>query len=260
MLTHLNFSKAIHILMPLLIKGLGVVFEATILGFLLAVILSLFIAIGRLSQKKILCGFLTCFLEIIRGTPLLVQLLYIYYVIPLLLVLFLQRIGFHDAKVVISSMIAGVLGLGINYGCYLSEVIRASILAIDIGQTEAAIALGLSENQTLFRIVIPQAMRNSIPVFGNYLVMMIKDTSLLSYVTVNELLLRTQAFASQTFLTIESYTLLAVAYMALSLPLSKIVKIIEMKIKNNMQISNNSSYDTDLPKDKLDPQAFQTRF
>jgi polar amino acid transport system permease protein len=132
----------------------------------------------------------------------------------------------------IASLTAGILGLGINYGCYMSEVIRASILAVDSGQTEAALALGFGKYQALFRIVIPQALRNIIPSLGNYLVMMVKDTSLLAYVAVNELLLRTQTFASQTFLTIESYTFLAVAYLIISIPLSYLVKLAERRMKN----------------------------
>lgn len=228
----LNFSKAATLLVPSLLHGFGVVIQATILGFLLATCLGMLIAIGRLSNIKVIKGVLYLFLELIRGTPLLVQLVYIYYVVPLLLNLIASGLGF-TSDVQIASLTAGILGLGINYGCYMSEVIRASILSIDHGQTEAALALGFSKYQALFRIVIPQALRNIIPSLGNYLVMMVKDTSLLAYVAVNELLLRTQTFASQTFLTIESYTFLALAYLIISVPLSYLVKFIENRLKTN---------------------------
>ncbi|MNM60254.1 amino acid ABC transporter permease [Clostridium intestinale] len=229
-LANLDFYTAFKYLVPSLIDGLWIVLQATIFGFLLAMILGLFIAIGRISKFKILRGILTVVLEFIRGTPLLVQLVYMYYVVPLLISMIVQlwNPGYQFR---ISSLTAGILGLGINYGCYISEVIRSSILAIEIGQTEAALALGLTNTQLLVRIIIPQALRNVVPVFGNYLVMMLKDTSLLAYVAVSELLLRTQSYASQSFLTIESYTLLAIAYLILSLPLSQLVKLLEKKMQ-----------------------------
>jgi His/Glu/Gln/Arg/opine family amino acid ABC transporter permease subunit len=229
-LSQLHFAKATQLLVPSLIHGFGVVIQATILGFLLATVFGVIIAIGRLSTLKIIKGFLYIFLEIVRGTPLLVQLVYIYYVVPLLLDLIVSMFG-NKTDIQIAPLTAGILGLGINYGCYMSEVIRASILSIDEGQTEAALVLGFGKYEALFRIVMPQAIRSIIPSLGNYLVMMVKDTSLLSYVAVSELLLRTQSFASQTFLTIESYTYLALAYLIISVPLSHLVQFIEYKMK-----------------------------
>ena len=127
---------------------------------------------------------------------------------------------------------AGVIGFGINYGCYMSEVIRSAIVAIDPGQREAGLALGYSEKQVLFKFIIPPAIRNSVPVFGNYLVMMIKDTSLLAMISVQELLLRTKTFASQTFLTVEAYTLLALVYLVISVPLSRVSVVLEKRLKH----------------------------
>jgi amine acid ABC transporter, permease protein, 3-TM region, His/Glu/Gln/Arg/opine family len=228
-LSNLDFSTAFKYLVPSLRDGLWIVLQATVLGFLLAIVLGLFIAIGRISKIKVLQGFLVVFLEFIRGTPLLVQLVYMYYVVPLLLSIIVQ-IWNPGYQVKISSLVAGTIGLGVNYGCYISEVIRSAIVSIDGGQKEAALALGLTNKQALFKIIVPQALRNSIPVFGNYLVMMLKDTSLLAYVAVSELLLRTQSYASQSFLTIESYTILAGFYLILSLPLSQLVKLVEKKM------------------------------
>ena len=228
-LSKLDFGTAFKYLVPSLGNGLWIVVQATVFGFILAIILGLFIAIGRISKIKVLKGFLAVFLEFIRGTPLLVQLVYMYYVVPLLVSMLIQ-IWNPGYQFKISSLVAGTLGLGINYGCYISEVIRSAIVSIDGGQKEAALALGLTNNQALFKIIIPQALRSSIPVFGNYLVMMLKDTSLLAYVSVSELLLRTQSYASQSFLTIESYTILAGFYLILSLPLSQLVKLVERKM------------------------------
>lgn len=228
-LSNLDFSTAFKYLVPSLRDGLLIVLQATVLGFLLAIVLGLFIAIGRISKIKVLQGILVVFLEFIRGTPLLVQLVYMYYVVPLLLSMIVQ-LWIPGYQVKISSLVAGTIGLGLNYGCYISEVIRSAIVSIDGGQKEAALALGLTNKQALFKIIVPQALRNSIPVFGNYLVMMLKDTSLLAYVAVSELLLRTQSYASQSFLTIESYTILAGFYLILSLPLAQLVKLIEKKM------------------------------
>ncbi|MFT8458954.1 MAG: amino acid ABC transporter permease [Liquorilactobacillus ghanensis] len=226
---NLKWGDALHTLGPSLIQGVGVVLEATIISFLLANLIGLLVAICRLSKLKISRGIFVTLVEIIRGTPLLVQLFYIYYVIPLLLDGLFESLGMSNPNIQFSALAAGIAGLSINYGAYISEVFRSAILTIDRGQKESGLALGFSARQVLRKIVIPQALRNSIPVLGNYLVMMIKDTSLLAVISVSELLLRTQTYASQTFETIESYTILAVVYLILSLPLSHIMKLIEKK-------------------------------
>lgn len=226
----LNFPKAFKILGPSLLDGVGIVIYITLIGFLLSLIMALFLAIGRLSKNKILNGILNVFIEVIRGTPLLVQFFYIYFVVPVLANGICSLFGYHT-NIQFQADTCGIVGFAINYGCYMSEVIRAAILSIDPGQREAGLALGFSEKQVLFRFIIPPALRNSVPVFGNYLVMMIKDTSLLAMISVQELLLRTKTFASQTFLTVEAYTILALVYLVISLPLSQLSKIVERKLK-----------------------------
>lgn len=231
LLKSLDFGYTIQVLGPSLVQGLGVVAQAVIGGYALGFILALLFAFVRLNKKhKILDKLVLLLVELIRGTPLLVQLVYMYYVVPLLIQLLLSLVGI-DKQIDMSALTAGIVGLGIHYGCYMSEVIRSAIEAVDIGQTEASLALGLSERQALLRIVVPQALKNSIPVFGNYLVMIVKDTSLLSYVALQELLMRTKTFASQTFHTIEGYTLVAVVYLLISVPLSLIIKYLERRLK-----------------------------
>lgn len=226
----LNFKKTLDILGPSLLGGIGIVLYITLAGFLFALIVALFLAIGRLSKNKILRGFLAIIIELVRGTPLLVQFFYIYYVVPELLNALLKLFGI-EADIQLQASTCGIIGFAINYGCYMSEVIRSAILSIDSGQREAGLALGFSEGQVLFQFIIPPAIRNSVPVFGNYLVMLIKDTSLLAMISVQELLLRTKTFASQTFLTVESYTILAIVYLLLSIPLSQLSRIVERKLK-----------------------------
>lgn len=227
-LKNLDFATAFKDLSPELLNGMKTVLGATVCGFALALILGTLIALGRISKMKWLDRLLVVFLEIIRGTPLVVQLVYMYYVVPLLLSLVVQ-FWIPDYQINFNAFTAGTIAMGINYGAYLSEVIRSAILAVDRGQMEAALALGYTNKQAMWSIVIPQAARIALPTFGNYIIMMLKDTSLLAFITVYELLLRTQAYASQTFLTIESYTLLALAYLILSLPMAQVVRMLERR-------------------------------
>jgi His/Glu/Gln/Arg/opine family amino acid ABC transporter permease subunit len=225
----LHFDQAFAELAPELWNGVGIVVYITIVGFLAALVVALILAIGRLSRSKIVRGVLITIIEIVRGTPLLVQFFYLYYVVPMLLSGLLSLVGI-DVNIQLEPATCGIIGFAINYGAYLSEVIRSAIISIDPGQREAGLALGFSESQVLFGFIIPPALRNSVPVFGNYLVMMVKDTSLLAMIAVQELLLRTKTFASQTFMTVEAYTILAGVYLAISLPLSQVVKILERRL------------------------------
>ncbi len=228
----LEFGRAFAELGPSLWGGIGIVVYITSAGFLSSLVVALLLAIGRMSHSKVLNGILVVFIEIIRGTPLLVQFFYIYYVVPMLLGALAGVLGWQ-ITIQISPVTCGIVGFAINYGCYLSEVVRAAILAIDPGQHEAGLALGFSESHVLFRFIIPPALRNSVPVFGNYLVMMIKDTSLLAMISVQELLLRTKTFASQTFLTVEAYTILALVYLIISIPLSQVAKLLEHRLSQS---------------------------
>lgn len=235
-LKNLDFLKALHELLPKLLgEALRIVVVVTIIGFILALIVGFILALARVSKNKVLNRIVVIFQEIIRGTPLLVQLVYIYYVVPLLIEVLVYLITGNDNKVELSPVFAGIIGMGINYGTYISEVIRSAIIAIDKGQTEAALALGLSQRQAMFKIVLPQAFKNSVPVFGNYLVMLVKDTSLMAYITAQEFLMTTKAYTAQTFLTIESYTILALVYLCICIPLALLVKFVERKTNKSMR-------------------------
>lgn len=229
----LHFQTAFDELFPQLLNALWVVITLAVLAFAVALALGLLIALGRLSKLKLLGRILHIFVEIVRGTPLLVQLLYVYYVLPEIV----SRIAVTwnpDFHWNLNAMTAGVIAMGINYGCYLSEVFRASILAIDTGQMKAAQALGYTPRMAMWRIVIPQSLRISVPTLGNYFIMLSKDTSLCAFITVGEIILTTSSYASQTFLTIESYTLAAIIYLALSLPLARVVLVLERRLSRHV--------------------------
>ncbi len=230
-LENLNFPKAVHELLPKLLgSALHIVIFTTLIGFLLAIVIGFILALGRVSKNKILNRIIIAFQELIRGTPLLVQMVYVYYVVPLLIELAAALLGSKDFNLDMPTATAGIIALGVNYGTYISEVIRSAILSVDHGQKEAALALGCSPLQAMFEIIIPQAVKNSIPVFCNYLIMMVKDTSLMAYITAQEFLMTTKAYTAQTFLTIESYTILAGVYLIICLPLAFLVKLLERKL------------------------------
>jgi His/Glu/Gln/Arg/opine family amino acid ABC transporter permease subunit len=230
---NLHFSETIKDLAPGLLDALGLVASLTVCGFALALVIAMLIALGRLSKSKPLERILILFIELIRGTPLLVQLIYVYYVVPEIISL-IGRIWDPNYHMNISPFVAGVMGLGINYGCYMSEIIRSSIMAIDKGQNEAALALGYTNKQAMWNIVIPQSFRISVPTLANYFIMMLKDTSLCAFITLQEIILTTQAYASQTFNTIEAYTLAALVYLVLSIPLGQGVRVLERRLTRHV--------------------------
>jgi len=145
-------------------------------------------------------------------------LIYIYFGLPAL--------GFS-----LSPVMAGILGLGLNYGAYLSEVFRSSIESIDAGQNEAALSLGYTPRKSLFRIVIPQSLLVALPSVGNYFVSMLKDTALTSVIAVVEIVKTANVLASTTFQTVPIYTAAALMYLILSLPLSRLLVIGERKLR-----------------------------
>ena len=227
---NLNFVKGVKELLPKLLgNAIQIVILTTVLSFLFALVFGFILALGKISKHKALNRVITVFQELIRGTPLLVQMVYMYYVVPLIIEIIGKAMINSSYSFTMDAAKAGILALGINYGTYISEVIRSAIISIDRGQTEAALALGFSPMQSMFRIVVPQAVKSSIPVFGNYLVMMVKDTSLMAYITVPEFLMTTQAYTAQTFLTIESYTILAAVYLVICIPMAFLIKHMERK-------------------------------
>lgn len=156
--------------------------------------------------------------NMIRGLPIMVQLFYIYFVLP-------------DAGIQLTAFQAGVIGLGIAYSPYQAENFRAGIEAIDPGQREAAQAMGMRPALILKRVILPQAFRISLPPYGNTLVMMLKDSSLVSTITVAEMTRAGQLIASSTFQNMTVYTLVALLYLLMSLPLVFGLRRLEHRLK-----------------------------
>jgi His/Glu/Gln/Arg/opine family amino acid ABC transporter permease subunit len=205
---------------PQLLSAVPVVLQLAFGAMALALILGLLIALARLSNSNLLKAIATAFVEVMRGTPLLVQLVYIFFVLP--------SIGIE-----IEPVPAGILGLGLNYAAYLSEVFRSAILSVERGQTEAALSLGYTPNSTLWKVVIPQSFVVSMAPIGNYFISLVKDTALTSVIAVAEILKTANMINSQTFQTTEIYTAAAVMYLIISLPLSRAVVVLERKVRAN---------------------------
>lgn len=204
--------------MPSLLWGAVATIEITISSIIIAMMLGLVIAVVRSSSSRLLGFPATLFVDLIRGTPLLLQIFYIYYVLPL-------------AGLTLDSFTAGVIALSINYAAYLSEVFRAGIVAVPAGQREAAWSLGIPARETLTKIVLPQAIRLVIPSVGNYFVSLFKDSALVSVIALTELMRAGQLLASSTFKHFEIFTLVALIYLAISYPATWLVRWIEQYFK-----------------------------
>lgn len=199
---------------------LAVSFVAVIIGILFGFIL----AIMKMSKHKSLDAIATVYIEIVRGTPVVVQALVFAYGIPQLLQS--KGIQFRWSYLVVPA----VLCCGLNSAAYVAEIIRGGLQAVDKGQTEAAYSLGMSPRQAMRLIIIPQALKIALPTFGNEFVAMIKETSVLSYVGVVEILRRGAIWSSKTFNTFEAYIGVAIVYMMLTIPLGMLIKYMEKRM------------------------------
>lgn len=177
----------------------------------LAVILGLVVCLCRLSRSPVLSRAARIYIDVIRGTPLLLQLFYIYYGLP-------------ELGIVINGFVAGVLGLTLNFGAYLAELFRSGIQSVDSGQYEAARALGLNRVQRLHRIVLPQALRTVFPALGNYALVLVKETSLVAVISVYELMRAGEMLAGATFQALTVYTLVGIIYFAMCSVLSHVFR------------------------------------
>jgi polar amino acid transport system permease protein len=201
---------------PILMSGVALTVIVTIGSLLLSTVLGLVWALMRVSGIGVLTGFSGGLINVIRGIPIIVLLFYLYFVMP-------------EFGVTLSALQAAILGLGIAYSAYQAENFRAGIEAIDKGQIEAAQAIGMSWWQTMRRVVLPQAVRIVLPPYGNVMIMMLKDSSQASTITVAELALQGKLIASSTFKNTSVFTLVALMYLTMSIPLILLVRHFEKR-------------------------------
>jgi len=190
--------------LPFIMGGAGLTLFVSALAIVLATFLALIGALGRLSGNPLANGISGFYVSLIRGTPLLVQI-------------FIWFLALPQVGLTLPPLAAGILALGVNYGAYMTEIFRAGIQAIGIGQYEAAQALGMSTGQTFRRIVLPQAFRIVIPPIGNEFIAMMKDSSLVSIITVQELTFRAQKIGRQNFRNLETFLIAAGFYWILTI-------------------------------------------
>ncbi|MBN9073148.1 MAG: amino acid ABC transporter permease [Rhizobiales bacterium] len=200
-------------------EGAGITISVSLLAYALALVGELVFGLARISHFLPVRAVAAVYVQFIRGTPLLLQLFFIYYVLPY-------------GGIVLSPFTSGVAGLAINYSAYMAEVFRAGILAIPAGQREAGRSLGMSRRLLMRRIILPQAFRIVIPPIGNFFVSIFKDSALVSVITMKDLMFTGELLASTTFKHFEIFTLVAIIYFCISYPVAKLVEYIESRFDN----------------------------
>ncbi|MFF0447407.1 ectoine/hydroxyectoine ABC transporter permease subunit EhuD [Streptomyces sp. NPDC004609] len=211
-----NWS-AVEDFMPRFWDGLAVTLQALVLGALLAFALGLVWALAQRSRFAVVRWPVAAVTEFVRNTPLLVQLFFLYYVLP-------------EWGLTLSAMVTGVVGLGLHYSTYTAEVYRAGIDGVPRGQWEAATALSLPRTRIWGAVILPQAVRRVAPALGNYVIAMLKDTPMIFVIGVMDMLGEARQFASETFLTIEAFTIVGIAFIALSYPASLLMRALERRL------------------------------
>ncbi len=204
-------------IIPVLAQASIVTIEVTILGFIVAAVLGLVLAILRMSPLRIISVPTGLFVEFIRSTPLLIQIFFLYFVFP-------------EFGITLDALVAGIIALGLHYATYCSEVYRAGLDNVPRGQWEASIALNLSGYHTFRDVIIPQAIPPVVPALGNYFVALFKETPLLSAIAVIELMQRAKILGSQTFRYIEPITLVGAFFLAMSLLAAVAIRYVERRI------------------------------
>ena len=202
--------------LPILLQGVGLTIVVTLGSLILSTVLGLIWALLRVSGVRALAGLSAGLINLIRGIPIIVLLFYLYFVMP-------------DFGIALSALQAAILGLGLAYSAYQAENFRAGIEAIDKGQIEAAQAIGMGWWLTMRRVILPQAVRIVLPPYGNIMIMLLKDSSQASTITVAELALQGKLIASSTFKNTSVFTLVALMYLTMSIPLILLVRHFEKK-------------------------------
>jgi His/Glu/Gln/Arg/opine family amino acid ABC transporter permease subunit len=198
----------------LLLHGLLLTVELTLIVMALSLVFGLVVALAGRSQFALLRWIVKAYIEVIRGTPLLLQLIYIYFVLP-------------EFGVTLDPFVAAVIALTLNYSAFISEVYRGAIQAVARGQYDAAAALGMTPGLSMRRIVVPQAVRSVIPALGNYFISLFKDTALCSVISMQEIMFKAQMTAAQNFQYFTLYTMVAIMYFAVSFPAARFVEHID---------------------------------
>jgi polar amino acid transport system permease protein len=212
--------------------GILVTLVVTVASFILTLFVGLIGGLGRLSKNLVINGIASLYVELVRGIPLLVQLIWWYFAFPVVLQSIGSRLGITALENYRANAIAmSVLGLTFCYGAYMSEIYRAGIQSIPKGQMEAAMSLGMKYYQAMRFVILPQAIRVIMPPVGNEFIALLKDSSLVSAVAVADLTRRGREYMSSSFIPIETWTMVALLYLVLTLFSARVASYIEKRVK-----------------------------
>ena len=210
------------------IQGVEYTLILSVISVLLAVLPALLLATMRLSKNRIIRSISGAYIALFRSTPLLVQLMIIYYgVFSVISIPRFMIFGFIDS----TRFIPGIVALSLNSAAYVAEIFRAGILAVDSGQTEAARSLGLSQWQCMKLVVLPQAIKNVLPALANEVVTMVKESSMCMVLGMSEIMFSAQTIAGSTWITIGPYMIAAFLYFLITYPTSKVIEKIERRMR-----------------------------
>ena len=218
-------SEFLATIMPMLFRGLGVTMQIAIVGILLGFCLGSVSGYALQSKNKIARGIANLYIWIIRGTPLVVQALYVYFAVPALVT------AVTGNKFTIDSVVAGTICITLNAGAFISAIVKGALEGVDVGQKEAGCALGLTKGQIMWHSVIPPAFKSMIPGLFNQFIISVKDTALLSMIAVNDITRQTQNYVARTYNTLPAYTACAVFYLVLLSILMILQRVVESRIK-----------------------------
>jgi polar amino acid transport system permease protein len=212
--------------------GIWTTVYVTAISFFLVLFVGLFAALGRISKSKLISGLSTIYVEVVRGIPLLVQLIFWYFAFPSVIQGLGNRFNIESLKGYLANPIAmAILGLTFCYAAYMSEIYRAGIQSISKGQMEAARSLGMSYAQAMRHIILPQALRVILPPVGNEFISLLKDSSLVSVVAVADMTRRGREFMAANFIPVETWSMIALLYLVMTLFSARVVNWIERKTR-----------------------------
>ena len=212
-------------IIPMLFRGLKLTMLIAVVGILLGFVLGSISGYALQCKNKVARTIANVYIWIIRGTPLVVQALYVFFAVPALVTMITKE------RFTIDSTVAGIIVITLNAGAFISAIVKGALEGVDIGQKEAGMALGLTKGQILLHIVIPPAFKSMIPGLFNQFIISVKDTALSSIISVDDITRQTQNYVARTYNTLPAYTACAVFYLLLLSLLMVLQKFVENRIK-----------------------------
>lgn len=217
---NLDFTQIVPYI-PFMLEGIWVTLRFVIIAIIIGFILGAVIALVKISDVKVLRWLADFYTSIFRGTPLILQLMFVYYGIP-------QVLGYD-----ISEFLAAILTFGLNSSAYVSEIIRAGIQAVDKGQKEAAQALGIPYHQTMFKIILPQAMKNILPALMNEFITLTKESAIVSVINYLDLMRRATVVGADLYRNFEAYLFVGLIYYVIVMILTLLGKLLERRLRQS---------------------------